>query len=726
MAAASSLLGQQLLSNTDSKDDNSEAYASGDAESVEEKRPAKRMKLSVASTSESRKQETKAASKSRKKSLSLLPTMPMDVLFEILRLLTPKDLLNVLCTNKLFRGTLLSSGSKTVWKYALKAQNVPECPADLIEPRWASLLFGNTCECCGAKNIHKIDFYLRRRVCTTCKKANLLVKFKVGVAFPDYDETILELIPSTNVGGWAHGHKSSSKFFWRSDIEDMMHQLATYNQKKHMRVPGAQNELKVFTEQRIERVQDIQSTAVNFHAWFEKKVEERSDEIAISKVTRVQAVMSKFIELGYEEEDLSFLDNNKECNQKAALTDLIWKRIRPILEPEIECHRDARLARYLKQAKKNRRTNLSGLYTEYKASIPPSQWKLLPHILEVSKAEPFKSLIKAKYDVEITADDFKPLMPQIPKVVEQIQKDLKAQLVQKLTDALRPDKSLPSNCLDLATSVFSCNGALCSVFSHSLALVVGSDDAISHNCGPSKGNHVHSSYTAPGTPKKRKTRDFMVHPVGAVVAKSLVLCAGLVPEKALAFQMDYQDLRFACNACTNGKPLGYSWRTALLHWSQCHTAENPLPTSWRVLNSKETAMLKQNEAKDGKWAQPEWQCCHCPVALTSGGMTRDAIEQHLNSEHGIASPTIPADLFYFETVASPFRWESRLFYATPPPPPPPKPPVFEVKNKICLCCHSGGWKAQRRLFDSGIRHHLESKHSIKNGGVEGVHWKKVR
>ncbi|KAF9472586.1 hypothetical protein BDN70DRAFT_818449, partial [Pholiota conissans] len=62
--------------------------------------------------------------------------------------LTPKDLINVSRTNKLFHDTLYSRSARMVWKEALRGQGAPECPRDLIEPRLAILLFGTTCEVC--------------------------------------------------------------------------------------------------------------------------------------------------------------------------------------------------------------------------------------------------------------------------------------------------------------------------------------------------------------------------------------------------------------------------------------------------------------------------------------------------------------------------------------------------------------------------------------------------
>lgn len=115
--------------------------------------------------------------------------MSLGTQMQIFALLSPKDILNLTTTNKLFRDTLLSRAATTIWKSARERCEVPECPNDMTESRWAALLFGNSCEVrellaraswttyqlllwqiCNARNVQKVDFLLRRRVCTACKK----------------------------------------------------------------------------------------------------------------------------------------------------------------------------------------------------------------------------------------------------------------------------------------------------------------------------------------------------------------------------------------------------------------------------------------------------------------------------------------------------------------------------------------------------------------------------
>jgi hypothetical protein len=57
------------------------------------------------------------------------------------------------------------------------------------------------------------------------------------------------------VGGWAHGHPSNSQFYWKSDIENMLHTLSKYEADVRSRMKGAKQALEDFKAKRIEIVQ---------------------------------------------------------------------------------------------------------------------------------------------------------------------------------------------------------------------------------------------------------------------------------------------------------------------------------------------------------------------------------------------------------------------------------------------------------------------------------------
>ena len=102
----------------------------------------------------------------RRKDLGILPTIPLDVLYEvrglvssmllpqanpveqILGQLGPKDLLSLSRTNRLWRRTVVSTGTKFLWKDARKIYDAPDPAEGFTEEGWARLLFDGVCEVC--------------------------------------------------------------------------------------------------------------------------------------------------------------------------------------------------------------------------------------------------------------------------------------------------------------------------------------------------------------------------------------------------------------------------------------------------------------------------------------------------------------------------------------------------------------------------------------------------
>jgi hypothetical protein len=68
----------------------------------------------------------------------------------------------------------------------------------------------------------------------------------------------------SSVGGWSHGHSTSSKFYWDTDIEAMNLTLAKFRHDIHMRKPGAQKKLDDFMEDRKEQVIEVIKVSSSF------------------------------------------------------------------------------------------------------------------------------------------------------------------------------------------------------------------------------------------------------------------------------------------------------------------------------------------------------------------------------------------------------------------------------------------------------------------------------
>jgi hypothetical protein len=66
------------------------------------------------------------------------------------------------------------------------------------------------------------------------------------------------------VGGWAHGHASNSRFYWKPDLYEIGEKLAELEADVDAGKPGAQKVLKSFRAERILLVDSI--IQVGFHS----------------------------------------------------------------------------------------------------------------------------------------------------------------------------------------------------------------------------------------------------------------------------------------------------------------------------------------------------------------------------------------------------------------------------------------------------------------------------
>ncbi|RXW22700.1 hypothetical protein EST38_g3133 [Candolleomyces aberdarensis] len=72
--------------------------------------------------------------------------IPLEILCEIFKFLTPLDLLHLAWTSKSFRKFLMNRVSKSVWAHVLSTvEGLPSCADDLSEPQYVYLMFSTNC-----------------------------------------------------------------------------------------------------------------------------------------------------------------------------------------------------------------------------------------------------------------------------------------------------------------------------------------------------------------------------------------------------------------------------------------------------------------------------------------------------------------------------------------------------------------------------------------------------
>ena len=81
-----------------------------------------------------------------KKKSSITLTLTVYQIHQVFSHLTPKDVIHLSRTSRIFRDTLMMRNASFVWKAARERFGAPECPSNVSEPQWTVLLFGNHCQ----------------------------------------------------------------------------------------------------------------------------------------------------------------------------------------------------------------------------------------------------------------------------------------------------------------------------------------------------------------------------------------------------------------------------------------------------------------------------------------------------------------------------------------------------------------------------------------------------
>ncbi|KAH7099999.1 hypothetical protein BKA62DRAFT_269566 [Auriculariales sp. MPI-PUGE-AT-0066] len=98
--------------------------------------------------------------------------LPLNVFYDILYLLHPRDLLALSRTDKALRAVLMNRSCAVVWTRVLSTvQFLPKCPEFLSPPALTSFVFDAFCEVHCDKPIGKVwHWTLHIRLCTDCSK----------------------------------------------------------------------------------------------------------------------------------------------------------------------------------------------------------------------------------------------------------------------------------------------------------------------------------------------------------------------------------------------------------------------------------------------------------------------------------------------------------------------------------------------------------------------------
>ncbi|POY76446.1 hypothetical protein BMF94_0647 [Rhodotorula taiwanensis] len=150
------------------------------------KRKAKKPRKKVKRTKQAdEKAERAPKGKKRVGKLEAVTLVPTEVLLEIFSYLGPGDLLSLSKVSKSYRSIVTGDKSQSLWRRARAKYKLPDVSGGgFTELQYAEMMFGKGCTNCDRKS-GTMDFYLRSKLCSECRKASLVKLEQLAKTHPN-------------------------------------------------------------------------------------------------------------------------------------------------------------------------------------------------------------------------------------------------------------------------------------------------------------------------------------------------------------------------------------------------------------------------------------------------------------------------------------------------------------------------------------------------------------
>ncbi|VDC05517.1 unnamed protein product [Peniophora sp. CBMAI 1063] len=667
------------------------ATPSVEPEKKASKKPAKRARPK----NNGGKADTKAPLKRRGRQgcLSVLPTLPMDLLYEIFGHLGPADLLSLARTTKSFRNILMARQSAFIWRSVLDAASEegghPPRPVDMAEPAWTNLVFGGgKCELCGSKTSKGILWMIRKRLCKGCRDANLFqaraLRRPEGMDPGTRWEDVLPADPCHYIDRHLISHLISED--WRSAFSILEQDMNAYIDDLNT-LRAAEGDFFVLRAQmdteRKARMLARYEHADACYAAEDSRFQSREVELDDLKKTRFEQIKSRLLDLGYDAVDMESREFQKHTEVRAPkpVTDRTWIRLGPIMKELVKGIRDRRLARERDQRVGNRHDVVEEEYNSIIMRAVP--WSLVSFIPPVRCVWEFPGLENVKALVE--AEDTEPSLvyrvfirqallssaPAMQRSILSVAENLKTTVPQAWTftrsTSLQPSLShafahseitidlSPLASLDRAAYVFRCQDSNSGLRTRPIHFGL---DGIAHECARRQEN-------APEP--EDDLRSIMVQ---------MLELLDLDPATATPLDLDQLAPVFVCTSghvvTTGIRPAGIAfanWRDTVAHGDSRRSLCEHMagPPDLRLASELEAryarAMAAARANADSLSNKNIVGCCHCTKHLElqsyqhhtfrrfqhinrQSWMTSPEIKEHLQKSHDIRDGVEGQDYFY--------------------------------------------------------------------------------
>ncbi|KAI9566202.1 hypothetical protein HD554DRAFT_2315645 [Boletus coccyginus] len=557
----------------------------------------------------------------------------LDVLFLLAAYVHLLDLLNLARTCKSLRELLMDKASEFVWKTARRqVQGLPDCPADMIEPEYANLLFYARCHGCG-KYAKKVLWNLRRRYCPGCRDERLRSV-----------SSCVDIIPlNFPVENLTMRHKKG-KWVDKEQVDSFIQEYDHSSDKNQFRIDKY-----------------IQYFRINRHAsecedWEKKIASHHRLDLEIRRIEREDSILEHLEEHGYEPEITYF---GMDVIQESCPSKSFFKTSKPFADKEwaqmwpdwLEAMNNLRSQRMDESVYQPRRNLLMTEYNNYvmsPSSNTPS-FDLLPHLMELSCFPPFRDIIKAPEGTRVHKKPFKSAFRQLPILIHEWRKQFDAKLAElvKISSqlshkgvsggpAMSSSSEMPIESFQAPTDKLR---LACAVFNTSSTLTWYPDVFVSM---------LHRPDSLFG--KDKWERELPIHSRFNVEymedAPYIVHACGLDPNVATVEDMDRLNTRMMCLVCN--VPCISSWRDALRHALCCRdTRQTSCSQSprWQLGNECTDVMQAAGLPIERNFRLVLTRCLLCRPRV-GDAMSLDNAMRHLVDRHGMERNDIERGVHY--------------------------------------------------------------------------------
>ncbi|KAG7100090.1 hypothetical protein E1B28_001871 [Marasmius oreades] len=620
----------------------------------------------------SEKPKTRVISFKRSAKLHLLPSLPLDLLFEIFGHLLPSDILQLARTSRDLRNLLLRRSATTIWKTAFLNVADISCPRDISYPAWASLIYDKECHGCSIPNIRNVNFFLRVRLCAKCAK-HRLSDVERSEEEEEIKKIIQDCVPCAEWGGSARTVCVAAK------VNGFLEELQRHTLR------GEAARLAFIEERKVQLVTRNQNARL-WAKWTENLQDVRQQELDDIRSKRSDALKKKLKAEGYEPELLlldqlqrpwssavcfPLWDHHQFVKQPKPLTDRNWDQIKSDLVTYMETVRAYRLREERQKLVWERRHHATAEWVSYRTD-QHLVGEFIPNPIDVWFWNPVKTVVEEPSDVVVNDQSFGQPMLGFPAFLRRWQGEKQDELVRLLPFPMAGDLwyARPQH-LRLAICVLSCTSSFHCEFDewperHYPCMWF--PEFLHHPCNTLERRACRYNFAdgekqdpidkevqrAPclradnefkGFRRRKWSTKWVAFDQKASRTVQNILKACGMSLHTTTEQLDAADPRVVCLKCTYGAKCDgerrfpvLTWRTAVQHCFAKHWGDGTV--AWQKVSDDDAALARTSECMPVRRIVqiPEerpWRCGHCKdTPQDRGRMTFTDMQEHFDVAHG--------------------------------------------------------------------------------------------